>query len=129
MFNSVWYKSLVAPTLTPPDFVFPLVWGFLYFTILISFIFFLFANAKNKKFGYMYFFIRLGLNFLWTPIFFLIKNIGLALIVIILLDIFLVFTIKNFYKISKFAGLILLPYLLWVCFATYLNFGYWVLNF
>ena len=67
-------------------------------------------------------------NFAWTPIFFGLKNIGLALAIIILLDILVLWNIIVFYKNSKPAGLILIPYLLWILFATYLNFGYFVLN-
>lgn len=78
--------------------------------------------------GYIYFSTQLILNLLWTPAFFYLQNILLAVIIIILLDIFVVLTIKSFYKVSKISGLILIPYLIWIFFATYINIGYLVLN-
>ena len=56
------------------------------------------------------------------------QNIGLALAVVIVLDIFVFLTIKKFYSVSKLSGLILIPYFIWVLFATYLNMGYFILN-
>jgi tryptophan-rich sensory protein len=128
MCDLTWYKILHAPILTPPAFVFPIVWGFLYFTILLSFILYFWTDNGYKKSGYIYFFAQLSLNFLWSPVFFLLKNIVLAFVMIVLLDIFLVLTIKKFYSVFNVSGLILIPYLLWVFFATYLNFGFMVLN-
>ena len=128
MFKSVWYYNLTKPPLAPPDWIFPPVWSILYFSMLIALLLYLFKPAQNKKLGYIYFIAQLILNFLWTPTFFYLQNIVLALIVIILLDIFVILTIKSFYKVSKISGLILMPYLLWILFATYLNIGYLVLN-
>lgn len=128
MFKSVWYYNLTKPPLAPPDWIFPPVWSTLYFSMLVALLLYLFKPSQNKKSGYIYFIAQLILNFLWTPTFFYLQNIVLALIVIILLDIFVILTIKSFYKISKISGLILIPYLLWILFATYLNIGYLVLN-
>ena len=128
MFNSIWYENLTRPFLSPPRWVFAPVWGFLYLTIFISFILYFLKKDKNKRKGYIYFSIQIILNFLWTPAFFGAKNILLALIIIILLDIFLILTIKNFYPVSKIASILLIPYLIWTLFATYLNFSYFILN-
>ena len=128
MFKSVWYYNLTKPPLAPPDWIFPPVWSILYFSMLVALLLYLFKPSQNKKLGYIYFIAQLILNFLWTPTFFYLQNIVLALIVIILLDIFVILTIKSFYKVSKISGLILMPYLLWILFATYLNIGYLVLN-
>ena len=128
MFKSVWYYNLTKPPLAPPDWIFPPVWSILYFSMLVALLLYLFKPSQNKKSGYIYFIAQLILNFLWTPTFFYLQNIVLALIVIILLDIFVILTIKSFYKVSKISGLILMPYLLWILFATYLNIGYLVLN-
>ena len=128
MFKSVWYYNLTKPPLAPPDWIFPPVWSILYFSMLVALFLYLFKPAQNKKLGYIYFIAQLILNFLWTPTFFYLQNIVLALIVIILLDIFVILTIKSFYKVSKISGLILIPYLIWILFATYLNIGYLVLN-
>lgn len=128
MYNYSWYQSLSKPPLAPPDWVFAPAWLILYITILAAFIVYLRKSSKDKKFGYVYFWSQLALNFSWSPIFFGAKRMLVALAVIILLDIFLFLTIKSFYKISKPAALLLLPYFIWVIFATYLNFGYWRLN-
>ena len=128
MFNSIWYENLTRPFLSPPRWVFAPVWGFLYLTIFISFVLYFLKKDKNKRKGYIYFSIQIILNLLWTPAFFGAKNILLALIIIILLDIFLILTIKNFYPVSKIASLLLIPYLIWTLFATYLNFSYFILN-
>ena len=128
MFKSVWYYNLTKPPLAPPDWIFPPVWSILYFSMLVALLLYLFKPSQNKKSGYIYFIAQLILNLLWTPAFFYLQNIVLALIVIILLDIFVILTIKSFYKVSKISGLILIPYLIWILFATYLNIGYLVLN-
>lgn len=128
MFKSVWYYNLTKPPLAPPDWIFSPVWSILYFSMLVALLLYLFKSAQNKKSGYIYFITQLFLNLLWTPAFFYLQNIVLALIVIILLDIFVILTIKSFYKVSKISCLILIPYLVWILFATYLNIGYLVLN-
>ena len=128
MFKSVWYYNLTKPPLAPPDWIFPPVWSILYFSMLVALLLYLFKPAQNKKSDYIYFIAQLFLNLLWAPVFFYLKNMFLALIVIILLDIFVILTIKSFYKVSKLSALILIPYLIWILFATYLNIGYLVLN-
>jgi len=128
MFNSIWYNSLTKPPFAPPAWVFAPAWTFLYITIFVSLILYFITPAQNKKEGYLYFSIQLVLNFLWVPAFFGLKNMALALLLLILTDIFTIFTVKKFYFVSKVASAILLPYLLWLIFATYLNFGYLILN-
>ena len=85
-------------------------------------------TRQNKISGYVIFLIQMILNILWTPAFFGLKNPALALAVIILLDIAVLMTIVSFYKISKPAGVILIPYFIWITFATYLNLGILILN-
>ena len=128
MFKSVWYYNLQKPLLAPPDWVFLPVWSILYLTLLIALLLYIFKPSQNKKSGYIYFVTQLILNLLWTPVFFYLKNIVFALIVIIFLDIFVILTTISFYKVSKISGIILILYLIWILFATYLNIGYLVLN-
>ena len=128
MFKSDWYFNLLKPVFTPPDGVFMPVWSILYCSIFLAFLLYIFTPVQNKKSGYVYFTVQLALNLLWTPAFFYLKNIVLALVVIIWLDILVALTIKSFYKVSKISALLLIPYLVWVLFATYLNIGYFVLN-
>ena len=128
MFNSLWYKNLIKPPFAPPDWVFAPAWAILYTTIFIALILYIRKPAENKKRGYVYFVIQLILNFAWSPVFFGMKNMALGLVVILLMVIFTFLTVKNFFRVSKIAGILLVPYLLWIIFATYLNIGYLVLN-
>ena len=129
MYNSEWYRNLIKPEFTPPASVFKIVWPILYSLMFIALILFIKKRSyKSKTQGYIYFFIQLILNFLWSPVFFHFQNIGFALIVLLLLDIFVILTAIQFFKICKFAGYLLIPYILWIIFATYLNLQYYMLN-
>ena len=129
MFNYSWYQTLNQPVFAPPAWVFSPVWTVLYISIFVSLVFYAKSfKTNNKAWGYTLFVLQMLANLAWTPIFFGLKNIGLALAVIILLDILVLWNIIVFYKNSKPAGLILVPYFLWILFATYLNYGYFVLN-
>lgn len=128
MYNFQWYHNLIKPPFTPPDWIFTPAWTILYFTIFLAFILYLTKNTQDKKARYIYFTVQMLLNLLWAPAFFGIKNILLGLIIIIALDIFVFLTIRKFYSVSILAGLILIPYFLWIMFATYLNIGYLILN-
>lgn len=128
MYNSDWYNSLIKPFLSPPDGVFLPVWTVLYITILISFILYFINPNKNKKSGYIFFFVQFVLNLSWSFVFFKFKSISGGLIIIFLMGVFIFLTIKKFYSVSKVSGLILIPYFLWVLFAAYLNLGFLILN-
>lgn len=124
-----WYNALNQPILKPPAWLFAPVWTILYISMGIAL--FLYARKytiKSKAWGYVLFFTQLLVNLSWSPAFFGMKNIGLALALIILLDILVLFNIIEFFKISKSAARCLIPYFLWLLFATYLNFGYFILN-
>jgi tryptophan-rich sensory protein len=81
------------------------------------------------KIAFIFFFVQLILNVLWSAAFFGLRLPLLGLIDIVLLWIAVLLTMQNFFKVSKIAGLLLTPYLLWVSFAVLLNFALWVLNF
>ena len=124
-----WYSALIQPPLKPPAWLFAPVWTILYISMGIAL--FLYARKytiKSKAWGYVLFFTQLLVNLSWSPAFFGMKNIGLALALIILLDILVVLNIIEFFKISKTAGRILIPYFIWLLFATYLNIGIFILN-
>ena len=124
-----WYSALIQPPLKPPAWLFAPVWTILYITMGISL--FLYAKkttSKSKAWGYVLFFTQLIVNLSWSPAFFGIKNIGFALALIILLDILVLFNIIEFYKVSKSAARCLIPYFIWILFATYLNIGIFILN-
>ena len=127
--NYSWYQTLNQPFLTPPAWVFAPVWTVLYITMLIALIFYAKSfKIESKTWGYTLFFLQFLVNFSWSPIFFGLQNIGLALAVVVLLDTLVLWNIIIFYKNSKPAGIILIPYFLWILFATYLNFKFFVLN-
>ena len=129
MYDFTWYQSLIQPSLAPPAWLFAPVWTILYISMAVSL--FLYARKssyKSKAWGYILFFTQLLVNFAWTPAFFGIKNIVLALAIVILLDILVLFTIIEFSTVSKSASRTLIPYFIWILFATYLNFGYLFLN-
>ena len=128
MFNSIWYENLIKPEFSPPNWIFAPAWTFLYISIFASLAFYINCSDENKNHGYILFIIQMFLNIVWTPIFFGLKNITGALIVIILLDIFVFLMMYKFFQSSKLAGLILIPYFIWILFATYLNIGYAILN-
>lgn len=128
MYNSAWYYSLTRPPFCPPDFVFTPVWAILYAFIFLSLIFYIAKPSYNKKSGYIYFCVQLLINLIWPSIFFGMNNISLALLIVVLLDVFVFLTVKRFYAVTKVGGILLIPYFLWCIFATYLNFGYFLLN-
>ncbi len=129
MHNSTWYNGLTKPPFSPPDWLFAPVWSVLYFLIALSLIIYSVKKTNlNKVKGYVCFGLQIILNFLWIPAFFALKNITLALIIVILLNIFIIMTVRYFFAVSKVASLLLVPYLIWTLFATYLNFSYLILN-
>jgi len=125
-----WYSTLEKPLLNPPSFIFGPVWTTLY--LLMGVAFYLvwikgFDHAKVKLATSLFMF-QLVLNSLWSWFFFGMENPGLALIDIVLLWISIVGTIVVFARVNKKAGWLLAPYLIWVSFATYLNYSIYVLN-
>jgi benzodiazapine receptor len=125
-----WYESLKKPFFSPPNWIFGPVWVSLYLLMGIS-LFVIWQRRENNlqaKKGLILFFTQLILNAFWSVAFFGLKSPFLGLINIILLWLAIFFTIHYFFKISKIAALLLLPYLLWVSFALVLNFSLWILN-
>ena len=126
-YDKEWYKNLNKSKLTPPDNVFGVVWSFLY---LFMFIAFLLVVLETKKSNYdknvlnlsiTFFVIQLFFNLAWTQLFFRMKNPKLALIDIILTIIFTALTIYYFYQVNYIAAALLVPYFIWISFASYLN--------
>ena len=128
MYNREWYNSLQKSPLTPPNWVFGVAWTILYILLICSFILTV-INKKCKSFckPLIFFVIQLILNLLWTTIFFKWKKIIIAFIVIIVIIILTIITIILMRKITKIGAYILIPYVLWLCFASYLN-GYIIAN-
>ena len=127
---STWYAELSRPSFTPPDWTFGVVWPILYVMMGIS-AFLIWNEGFDKrevKVALGIFGLQLILNGLWTPIFFGLHLIGVALIEIIMMWAAILLTINFFWKISKPAALLLLPYILWVSFAIVLNASLFLLN-
>ncbi len=121
--NSEWYNS-VKPSITPPNWIFPIVWNILFFLIALS-LYFSWINAKNhkiKKKVSLAFGINFVLNIFWSILYFRMRNPFYAFIEIFILWISIIFMIYVSYKVDRKAGLILIPYLLWVTFAILLNY-------
>lgn len=118
-----WYAGLNKPFFSPPNWIFAPVWTILY--ILMGYSLYLVWTKKKVP---AVFWIQLILNALWSIIFFGMKNPILALVDIAALWISIFLTIKAFLKINKLAGNLLIPYLVWVSFASVLNLFIVVLN-
>ena len=124
-----WYSTLNRPPLTPPSWVFSPVWTVLYITIAISIILYYRSSPKpHIRVTSTVLVVHLMANFVWTYLFFGLHSPAMALADIVLLDISLVALIIWFWKSSVLAGKLLIPYLAWVLFATYLNYGFYMLN-
>jgi tryptophan-rich sensory protein len=124
-----WYAGLNKPSFNPPNYLFGPVWITLYFIMGIAF-FLVWKQSETRsiKVPAVLFVIQLLLNSLWSILFFGMKNPALGFMEIILLWIFIVLCIVKFYPVSKPAAWLMLPYLLWVSFASVLNFKIWMLN-
>ena len=124
------YKELDRPPLSPPGWVFPVVWSALYLLMGYASYRIVTSNADNtvQKRAITFYGIQLSLNFLWPLIFFGLQWYWFAFVLLILLWVFIYLTMRMFGTIDDTAENLLIPYLLWVTFAGYLNFGVALLN-
>lgn len=124
-----WYATLIKPGFTPPNWIFGPVWTLLYAMMGVAlYIVWTTKTKQDKSAAYLAFYTQLILNFFWSYIFFSLHYKFAALVEILLLWGFIAYTIMQFRAISKLAGNLLIPYLLWVSFATYLTASIWYLN-
>ena len=125
-----WYTTLQKPFFNPPNWIFGPVWTLLYLIMGISLYIVWIAKVekKAKLQGITFFFIQLALNVLWSILFFGLKSPSAAFVGIVLLWLAIFLTIKNFLKISMFAGWFLIPYIAWVSLASVLNLSIIILN-
>ena len=121
------YEMLEKPFLAPPGIVFPIVWTILYILMGVSYGILKSNDLVNEEINSVYY-IQLAVNSLWSIIFFVLKWRLFAFIWIILLAILIISMIRKFYEQNKIAGLLQIPYLLWVIFASYLNLAFYILN-
>ncbi len=125
-----WYSTLIRPTFAPPNWIFAPVW-----TILFALMGLALALVWNKGLGRKevrlaveLFAIQLALNILWSILFFGLHSLIGSLIEILILWLFILITIKDFFKVSRLAAYLMLPYILWVSFAVCLNYTFWLVN-
>ncbi len=124
------FEKLNQPPLSPPGWLFPVVWTILYVLMGIASYLVLESEKEEEKIAdamtaYIW---QLALNFLWPTFFFNFGWYLFSFLWLILLWILVLVTTVRFYRVSKIAGLMMIPYLLWTTFACYLNFGIWILN-
>jgi tryptophan-rich sensory protein len=125
-----WYPTLIKPVFNPPNWIFAPVWTLLYIMMGIAagLVWTSEFEQKTVKKALGFFAIQLGLNALWSYLFFGLHNPLLALIEIVLLWLMIFETYNQFKKIDKVSGFLMIPYLAWVSFATILNASIWWLN-
>lgn len=123
-----WYAGLNKPFFTPPNYLFGPVWTFLYFSMGLAAWLAWLKKVPAVKSALTLFFIQLALNAIWTPLFFGLHWLLIAYIEIIVLWIFIIWTMIRFWRLDRTAGMLLVPYLLWVSYASFLNLALWWLN-
>ena len=124
-----WYPTLVKPGLTPPNGVFPPVWTALFVLMgIAAWRVWRLPEGPARRRALLLFAVQLGLNLLWSILFFTLRSPAAALADIALLWLAILATLVSFWRLDRAAGLLLVPYLLWVTFAGYLNVGIVRLN-
>ena len=127
--GSSWFQALVKPGIYPEPKWFGIVWTILYIMIGLSVALVASAwGARGRTAALWVFAAHFALNLAWTPVFFALQQITMALFVIIAIVLSLLVVIALFWKVRRLAALLLLPYLAWVCFATLLNYEFMRLN-
>lgn len=125
-----WYITLTKPSLTPPNWLFPVAWTILY--ILIAIAAYMVWKRRDKSTTYtracIIYILQLLLNFSWSIVFFGMHQVFAALIIIILLLVTIILNIAWFGRFSKTAAWLLVPYVLWVSYAGFLNLSIYILN-
>jgi tryptophan-rich sensory protein len=124
-----WYQTLSKPPWMPPDWIFAPVWSLLYFMMGTS-AWIIFRKRVNYdiKVQMVLFLLQLALNLLWSILFFGFQSPSAALVDIFALWAAIFITLKSFSRISRLSGILLIPYLAWVTYASLLNFSIWRLN-
>ena len=126
-FKEPWYSLLIKPTFNPPDWIFGPVWTILYFMMTIAI--WNFWHSKNRDMNTVYiYFIHLIFNATWSITFFVFHKIVLALLTLIFLICLIIVLILRFKRVNMVSFYLMIPYLLWCCFALVLNLNLYLLN-
>ncbi len=123
------YASFIKPPLSPPGWLFGIVWPVLYLLMgVAAYCVYRAPASYARKRALMLYWLQLFVNFLWPIVFFRFELLWVAAAIILLLDALVALTALRFYQIKPLAGYLMIPYLLWILFATYLNIGIAILN-
>lgn len=128
--TKTYYHELVKPGFAPPSIIFPIVWTILYILMGTS-AYIILSQKKNQskiKDAMFYYWVQLGLNFLWPILFFGFQLRLTSLINLILILVFVVIMVYKFYKIKPLAAYLNIPYILWLIYAMILNYFIWFIN-
>ena len=126
-FKEPWYSLINKPTFNPPSWVFAPVWTTLYLMMTIAI--WLFWHSRNKDMNTIYiYFIHIVLNTTWSIVFFGLHQILLALFILIVLILMIIILILRFKRVNIVSYYLMIPYLLWCCYALVLNFNLFLLN-
>jgi tryptophan-rich sensory protein len=124
-----WYAELAKPEWTPPDWIFGPVWTLLYLMMAIAaWMVWRKAGAARGRRPFTLFGIQLALNVLWSVLFFGLRSPGIAAVEVLLLWAAIAWTLSAFWRWSRWAGVLMVPYLVWVGYAAVLNWAIWSLN-
>lgn len=127
--TDIFNQTAIQPPLSPPSFLFPIVWGILYALLGIGAArIYLSPASKERSMGLNLFAAQLIVNFFWSLIFFNAQAYGFAFLWLLLLWALVLWMILTFRKIDPLAAKLQIPYLIWLTFAAYLNYGVWNLN-
>jgi tryptophan-rich sensory protein len=125
------YDKITTPTFAPPAVVFPIAWGILYVLMGIS-ASMIYLKGKEDDISVLsplfLYYLQLTVNFFWSIIFFNMQNFLFSLIWLLLLLVLVVVQTRSFYRISKLAAYLQIPYILWLVFAAVLNYSIFILN-
>jgi len=127
---AVWYAGLVKPSWTPPPIVFPIAWTLLYALMAVSLwrLWNSQMRIRERTQAMTLFLIQLALNALWSPVFFGFHGTRTALVVIMALLVAIAATIRAAFRVDRLAAWLLVPYLVWVTYATTINIGVVAMN-
>jgi len=126
-FKEPWYSQLIKSNYNPPDWVFAPVWTTLYLMMTIAI--WLYWHSRNRDINTIYiYFIHIVFNTTWSIIFFGLHQILLALVILMILIILIIILILRFKYVNKVSSYLMIPYLLWCCYALFLNFNLYILN-
>ena len=128
-YSNRWFVALNKPELMPPAIAFPVVWSILYILLGLSLAIVIHARgARYRGIAIAVFLVQLACNLAWSPLFFAAHQVTQALMLILGMIALTIVTIALFFAVRRQAGLMLIPYLAWLCFAAWLNYEIHVLN-